>query len=94
MSTPLTWIEGQARGRKIGFRRMMQALAPYTREHTVARQKANYAHRTMKCAERTNQHLQDCYDEIERLGGVIPEWPDNFVKHHQVSERRIKKEAD
>ena len=79
MSTPLSWIEGQARGRKIGQRWKLRSgrIRPGTREFTKVRQRLSYAHKTMKCAEHTKRHIADCYAEIDRLGGAIPKWKEN-----------------
>lgn len=75
MSTPLTWIEGRARGWKIGMKRKLRRLTYGTRDYSKATQHLNYAHAIMKSAERARQHVDDCHDEIRRLGGTVPDWP-------------------
>lgn len=76
MSTPLSWIEGQARGQVIGMRRKIAALRlrPGWREFTKCRQRINYYWRMMKSAERAQAHIAACHDEIKRLGGNVPGW--------------------
>lgn len=75
MSTPISWIEGQARGRFLGFRNKLASLRPGNREHTRTRQKMRYAFKTMCSAEETRAHIEWCHKEIERLGGQVPIWP-------------------
>ena len=79
MSTPISWIEGQARGKVIGMRRKIkhEGLRPGWREFTKARQRINYYWRMMKSAMRAQRHIADCHAEIERLGGVAPQWPES-----------------
>ncbi len=75
MSTPLSWLEGQARGREMGHRTQLRTLTPGCKQHTRVRQRLNYAYKTKRCARTASSHLRDCYDEIARLGGVAPSWP-------------------
>jgi len=75
MGTPISWIEGQARGKVIGLRRTLRLVHPGQRAFTKARQRLDYAYRVMRTAMQAQQHIEDCHREIERRGGVIPAWP-------------------
>ncbi len=79
MSTPLSWIEGQTLGKIIGERRKIkrERLSPGMRDFTKARQRINYYWRMMRSAMRAQRHIANCHAEIERLGGIVPQWPES-----------------